>query len=219
MGAAERVDLWVRGCSDACRRPMGLPRDRLRRGLGLPSSLRAGALQVKQIASVLLDASRIIFWCWCGHLKLFCGILQPLHPKELLTAFLEPGLPRAAPLKSLQTACYSFAACLDAVDLDAVAAKDARRPAHARRGPLAPALHERHPAPLVSARREALPAPVRAPPARSRRCYTWFTVSVARAAVADEFGRPDGPGRLARGKRHGRTHPEARRAFEERSMY
>ena len=41
MGAAERVDLWVLGCSDARRRPMGLPGARLRRGLGLPSSLRA----------------------------------------------------------------------------------------------------------------------------------------------------------------------------------
>ena len=41
MGAAECVDLWVRGRSDARRRPMGLPGARRRRGLGLLSSLRA----------------------------------------------------------------------------------------------------------------------------------------------------------------------------------
>ena len=73
MGAAERVDLWVRDCSDARRRPMGLPGARLRRGLGLPSSLRAVLSFYAGDTSVLLDASRIIFLQ--RSLKLVCGIL------------------------------------------------------------------------------------------------------------------------------------------------
>ena len=83
MGAAERVDLWVRGCSDACRRPMGLPGARPRRGFGLLSSLRA-------VLSSKINSMLVCYWTLAGltfkHLKLVCGILQPLEPKELFTA-------------------------------------------------------------------------------------------------------------------------------------
>jgi len=61
MGAAERVDLWVRGCSDARRRPVGLPGAQLRRGLGLPSSLRAGALKKQMMLVCYWTLAGLIF--------------------------------------------------------------------------------------------------------------------------------------------------------------
>ena len=80
MGLPARVASGGRGCSDARRRPMGLPGGRLRRGLGLPSCLRAGALK-KQMMLVL-------YWTLAGLifedlLRRDCGILWPSKPKEL----------------------------------------------------------------------------------------------------------------------------------------
>ena len=200
MGAAERVDLWVRGCSDARRRPMGLPGARLRRGLGLPSSF--GGSKINSVSSVSLASMAQAY--------LFFGILRhptALEAKGIAHSILETGPPQRQSVYCVHTPGVSFAAapaCLDA-------AKDARRPAHPRRGPLAPALHFCNTAPALPARIEALPAPVRAPPTRSGCYHTWFALPVTCTPVPDEFGRPDGPGGLARGKRHGRPHPEARR--------
>ena len=184
---------------------MGLPGARLRRGPGFLSSFKAGALKLNY-ASVLLDASQIIF---------AVDILSWLrHPPALAPKGIAHGIPRArsSACDILEIPAYSvLQLCHLQTSLPHYCGprrrrrdNDARRPAHARRGPLAPALHAARAAPALPARIEALSAPVRAPPTRSRRRHPGVAVSLACTTVADEQRRPDGPGRLARRLRHGR---------------
>ena len=212
MGAARTRRLWV--VTTLVVDQWGCP--------GLDSGAASACLALYGLCSPakINSVSSVSLASTAQAYDLFFGILR--HPTALAPKGIAHGIPRArsSACGILEIPAYSVLQLCSLPRRRGPRRRrrdnDARRPAHAGRGPLAPALHFCNTAPALPAGCDALFAPVRAPPARSRRRHPWFTLPVTCAAVADELGRPDGPGRLARGKRHGRPNSKTRREIPEK---